>query len=435
MMWASQFTAGQEPEATMAVGTRGLKIGAACVFTALAVGVTAQTHVTPPNLNTLGDCRMYDTSTTAVTVAGNITVTVNTVSSFDPWAARMTSNVNYSDSRGLRSSFVQVTTYDSTREFVAEAVRLESPAPPNQGARVNVVPPLQRFRTTVATGQTAFTMTNYFDAAGRVDHVTNSNQYGSIRTTYNAWDDSGRPTRGTEQGPQASYTVSIAYDDLARTSTTTKTTRGITTVGTQAFTVDGNPTVFHQTINSGMPASTTTTTSGGTQKVCVGDQRAAPMPRLAPNSPSPNGSVMGTIGGQTFKATGVQSSYGSPILQIGAGDGKYLLSLGVSVTQGPGEYNAGMPDTDAMRKMNPQTLSDTLKKYTVSVALQDTLSKAGWAASAALGSGTMTVTSISASGASGTFNLTLEPVPGTSASGPITISGTFDVRFSMTPNN
>ena len=414
----------------MAVGMRGLGIGlASLVIGASAIGVAAQTMTTPPNLNTLGDCRMYDTSTTAVTVAGNVTVTINTVKTFDAWAGRMTSAVTYSDSRGLRSSFQQVTIYETTADFVAEVVRLKSPAPANPGARVNVVPPLQRFRTTVATGQTAFTMTNTFDGSGRVVGAVNSNQSGSVRTTYTAWDQDGRPTAGTEVGPQVTMTVSIAYDDLARTSTVSKTTRGLTTVGAQTFTVDGNPTVFRQTISSGSAASTTTTTSGGTAKVCVGDRTAPPMPKLAPNTPSPNGTVSGTIGGQAFKATGVQSSYGAPILQIGAGDGRYLLSLGVSVAKGPGEYNAGMPDADAMKKMDAQTLQDTLARYTVAAALQDTQSKAGWAAGPALGSGTLTVTSVSAGGASGTFNLTLDPTPGTGASGKMTISGTFTVKF------
>lgn len=425
-MWGIQFIAGAKTEAIMVVGSRGLTIGVACALTAaLAIGVGAQTTSTPPNLNTLGDCRLYDTSSTAVTVAGSITVTITTVSSFDPWAARMTSKVNYSDSRGIRSSYDQVTSYDSTEDFVAEAVRIKSPAKPNPGPRVNIVPPLQRFRTTVATGQTSFVLTNSFDGSGRVSGASISNSYGTIKTTYTAWDDSGRPTAGTEQGPQNTMSVSIKYDDLSRTSTTTKSTRGITSVGTQQFTVDGNPTVYRQT---GAGLSTTTTTSGGTQKVCIGDQKAAPMPKLAPNGPTPNGSVTGSFGGQAFKSTGVQAA-GGPILQIGAGDGRYLLSLGVPVTNGPGEYMAGMPDMEAMKKMDPQTLSELLKKYTATAVLQDTISKAGWAAGPTLGSGSINVTSISGGGASGTFNLTLEPTPGTSASGKMTISGTFNVKF------
>jgi YD repeat-containing protein len=380
-----------------------------------------------------GQCRTYDTSTTAVTVAGPLTATVTSAGVYDPWARRFTQNVTYSDNRGIRYSYVQVTTYQSAEDFIAEVVRLKAPAPLSSnptGPATNIVPPLTRSLGTTASGTMAFTLENTYDTQGRLTQVVSTVPQGSVTTRYTAWDSFGRPTSGTLQSAASSSTLALAYDDKARTLTTNPSTRSLLAVGTRTFDGNGNPTLYMQRA-SVCPVSTTTTTSGSTATACLGDMRVPTAPAVAARpGPSPNGTLSGSIGGSPWAATlGVQAGFVSPILSVGGGDNRYLVSCGLAVNRGPGEYTTGSVDPDKVRTMDQEAFKETFASNTVIATVFDSVTKRAWQASPTFGSGTLTVTSLSGTGASGSFSLTLEPTPGTGASLRLAISGTFNVRF------
>lgn len=225
-------------------------------------------------------------------------------------------------------------------------------------------------------------------------------------------------------------TLTLSYNDQARSSTTTTTTRGLAAVGTQTFDENGNARLYVQRVNGS--AVSTTTTAGTQATTCLGDKNVPTAPKLAPVGPSPNGTFSASIGGTPWTASlGVQATYASPILSVGGGDKRYLVSVGLSVNRGTGEYTTGSIDPDKLRAitMNEEAFKETFARNTVVATLFDTTTKASWQAAPTIGSGTLTLTSISSSGASGTFNLTLEPTPGTGAVGNRTMSGTFNVKF------
>lgn len=177
----------------MPVASKGSAVVLVCLLAGASIsGHQAATGSQPAP--TKGSCRTYDTSTTAVTVAGSVRVTVASSGVFDPWSNRTTQHVTYSDSRGIRYDYTQATTYASMEDFIAEVVRLKPPAPASSnppGIQVNIVPPLMRFPSTTASGKIAFTMTNSFDGQGRLAGSVNTTPSGAVTTRYTAWDSTG----------------------------------------------------------------------------------------------------------------------------------------------------------------------------------------------------------------------------------------------------
>lgn len=123
-----------------------------------------------------------------------------------------------------------------------------------------------------------------------------------------------------------------------------------------------------------------------------------------------NGSMSARIDGSAFNASvAIVATYSSGILAIAGTDGQgRTIGLGSQVTA-PGTYTVSAA--------NPTNFSVTT-------------GSAGWQAAINLGSGTLTVTSISATGAKGTFQFTAGPLAGTGATGnKVVTEGAFDVTF------
>jgi hypothetical protein len=200
-----------------------------------------------------GGCRTFLTAATNVTVAGNLTATVTFACGFDAPASRYTCRLNYSDNNRVRYDGVQTTSYKSKSDAVDE---------------VRVVPPLTRWLSLSQTiASVRSDLTHSFDAESRPIRLVSVTASGTITTTYRAWDTLGRPTAGTEVAPQLTTALSFAYDDTARTSTTTRIAPGYPRfVGVQAYNSDGLQTVYNTTF--GDRTSTTTTTIASTERVC-----------------------------------------------------------------------------------------------------------------------------------------------------------------------
>ena len=141
-----------------------------------------------------GGCRTYDTSVTSVTSGGPVRATVEWTGVFDPWSLRFVQNINVSSNQGAHFSYVQVSTWASLEDFIAEVVRLKPPAAlvtnPN-GPALDIVPPLTRSVSTIGNGTIALTKTNTYDSTGRLTGFTTRLAGGTITTRYTAWDADG----------------------------------------------------------------------------------------------------------------------------------------------------------------------------------------------------------------------------------------------------
>ena len=317
-------------------------------------------------------------------------------------------------------------------DFIAEVIRLKPPAvlptsPTGPQAVNDIIPPLTRSRSTLASGQIGLNKTNTFDGMNRITGFQTRSQGGTITVRYSAWDTLGRPTAGTMQSPAQSSTLQISYDDKALTQTERTTTRNLTSTMTTAFDQHGNIRSVQSTITGGQ-ASTTTWTPHSSATVCLGDRQQVKPVAPKPGA-SPNGTFSGTIGGQSWTASmGVHADNMAPVVSVGGGDGRYLVSIGVAAKPGPGEYRAGPPEDVDFTKMTPEQFKDLFDHNTVVATVTDTVTKQAWQASPTIGKGTVNLTSVSGA-AAGTFSLTLDAVPGTGASGSIGFSGSFKIKF------
>lgn len=130
----------------------------------------------------------------------------------------------------------------------------------------------------------------------------------------------------------------------------------------------------------------------------------------SPTAPAPtNGAITATVDGGSFSAVTVAGTYTGGIMGLGGTDSQgRTIGIGGQIP-GPGTYPIG-PTSPANFSL--------------------TIGTASWQAAITLGSGSLTVTSISAAGAKGTFQFTAGPVPGTTASGnKVVTQGAFDVKF------
>lgn len=129
-----------------------------------------------------------------------------------------------------------------------------------------------------------------------------------------------------------------------------------------------------------------------------------------PSVPQPtNGSITAQIDGGGFTATTVAATYFNGIMGLAGTDSQgRTIGIGGQVL-GPGTFTVGVT--------SPANFSVTI-------------GSASWQAAITLGSGTLTVTSISAAGAKGTFQFTAAPLPNTTATGnKVVTTGAFDVKF------
>jgi hypothetical protein len=410
---------------------------AAVVALALASSLAAhgreggQTPAQPGPAPAKGPCRTYDTSVTAVTVGGPLRATVEWTGVFDPWSLRYVQNITFSSNQGSHFSYVQTSTWSSLEDFIAEVVRLKPPATlatnPN-GPVLDVVPPLTRSMSTVGNGAIGLTKTNSYDSNGRLTGFTTRSAGGTITVRYTAWDTVGRPTAGTMRSPTGTSTVTMSYDDKALTETQTTTTQGITSTITSTYDQFGNMRLSASSVTRGQ-GSTTTYTSHGSEKVCLGDTRKPAAPPAKPAGPNPAGTFSGTVGGQSWSAAlGVHAERVGDVVSVGGGDSRYIVSIGMSAKRGPGQYQAGALGDEDFTKLTKDQFAEIIDRDSVVATVFDTQTKQSWQASPTLGGGTVNLTSV-AGAAAGTFSLTLDPVPGTGASGSISFSGAFNIRF------
>jgi hypothetical protein len=343
----------------------------------------------------------------------------------------MVQNVSVSSNQGAHFSYVQVTTWNSVEDFIAEVVRLKPPATlatnPN-GPVLGIVPPLMRSVSTTGNGTMVFTKTNSYDSTGRLTGFAGRTAGGTITVRYTAWDTLGRPTAGTMQSPVSSSSITIAHNDAAMTETQTTTTGGITSVMTNSYDQLGNMRSSAASVTRGT-ASTTTYTSHSSAKVCLGDTKAPAAPPVKPAGPNPAGTFSGSIGGRSWSAAvGVHAETMGPILSVGGSDSRYIVAIALSTRNGPGQYQAGSIANEDFTKLTEGQFLPLIDRNSVVATIMDSQTKQSWQASPTSGSGTVNLTSLSGV-AAGTFALTLDPVPGTGASGSISFSGSFNIRF------
>ncbi len=380
---------------------------------------------------TQGPCRTYDTSVTSETVGGPMRATVEWTGVFDPWSLRFVQNVNVSSSQGAHFSYVQVSTWASAEDFIAEVVRLKPPetlaANPN-GPVLDVVPPLTRSLGTTGNGAIALNKTNTYDSTGRLTGFTTHSAGGTITVGYTAWDAVGRPTAGTMQSPAGTSTVTLSYDDKAMTQTETTTTRGTTSVMTSTYDQFGNMRGTTSTVTRGQ-GSATTVTPHASAKLCLGDLKKPAVPPLKPAGPNPAGTFSGTIGGRSWSAAvGVHAENTGAVLSVGGSDSRFIVSIGMSAKGGPGRYQAGSLADEDFSTLTSAQFTELIDRNSVVATVFDSQTKQSWQASPTIGKGAVNLSSVSGA-AAGTFSLTLDPVPGSGASGSITFSGTFSIRF------
>jgi len=378
-----------------------------------------------------GPCRTYDTSVTSVTAGGPMQATVEWTGAFDPWSLRFVQNISFSSNQGAHFSYVQVSTFPSAEDFIAEIVRLKPPAPLStnpDGVAQNIVPPLTRSTSTTGNGAIGLSKTNSYDSNGRITGFTTRTPGGAITMQYSAWDAIGRPTAGTMQTPAGPSAQTIAYNDGARTMTESTTTRGITSVMTYAYDESGNLRSTTSSVTRGQP-SVTTVTPHSSAKVCLGDLRPVTPPAPKPAGPNPAGTFSGTIGGQSWSAAiGVSASNTGAAVSVGGSDKRYVVSIGISAGNGPGAYTAGALADEDYTKLTKEQFIELINRNSVVATVFDTVTKQSWQASPTLGKGTVNLTSL-AGAMTGTFSLVLAPVPGTGASGSISFNGSFNVKF------
>jgi hypothetical protein len=185
------------------------------------------------------NCRTYITEATNVTRSAAGSATTSYSCSHDSSTHQTTCNVTLVSSPGSRFSYAQITTYRSTADVVDE---------------VRVIPPLTL--SVKSTGGISFTLTNSYDAQGRLTRMVNTTPGSVLTTIYTAWDRFGRPTAGASDVP-----LVLSYDDAARSVTTTYQGRGVTV---QTFDANGNPTELVERFGDATSTTTTNITSTGT---------------------------------------------------------------------------------------------------------------------------------------------------------------------------
>lgn len=193
-------------------------------------------------------CRVYPTSSTTTTT-GSTTGTSSQTCTHNG-AGQVSCTTSDTDSTGATSTTVSTADYASINDIVDE---------------VQVVPPLTKVQMitsniTSAAGSGTVTVNYAYDGLGKVTQMTVATVAGALTTTYTAWDPVGRPTAGTSTVPGVPFdnSVSIVYDDGARTATTTIANFAGQGVNTLTFDPDG---ILVSTSVTGLGQSMTTTTT------------------------------------------------------------------------------------------------------------------------------------------------------------------------------
>jgi hypothetical protein len=231
-----------------------VRVSSVLVVVTLSIGCggagTSSTPVSPTDPGqTSGVCRNYASSLTATTTTtftgqNPSVATQNITTSYNPATNQFSAMGTGMNNNGIcRRSVSWSTTYDSVADFVDE---------------VSVAPPRTRWARQSGSvtdsgpdgpcgnGTLAATTTNSYDSQGRLVISVSTgglsfpgmaaNSTGT--TLYTAWDAPGRPTAYSPPGLSPA-SISITYDDSARTRSTAFSTGTITTT-LDAFDSDGN---------------------------------------------------------------------------------------------------------------------------------------------------------------------------------------------------
>lgn len=222
----------------------------------LFVSCSGQDSATGPSNPTSPSCRTYATAYTQLqtgSASPGFAATTTGTCSFSQSALQFSCTTRYSDTTGFSSTTTSVATYAALQDILDE---------------VAVIPPLKRLVSFTGTtaGQGTGTTTYTYDSQKRLTRESGSN----TTTTYSAWDNPGRPTAAVTTSPNSTTTLSMSYNDSARTLTTSNTqTTGATTVTTsctQTYDANGNQISYL----CGSTAPGTGTTTGATSITSTG---------------------------------------------------------------------------------------------------------------------------------------------------------------------
>ena len=229
-------------------------------LTALAA-IGGDQHGQTPNPK---HCRTLATALTIRSTGPGVSLEIATTCTYDNATSKATCTSKSRDRRG-DSTTVAVISFESIDHAIAET---------------QVIPPLRRsLRTDTTTrdrtGSRATSLVNSYDARGRLIREVGSAD--PIRTqpvsttkyttTYSSWDSKGRPAAATTVHPGGRTATTIAYNDAARTQTTTSLTGGQRTVCQMTFDQDGN--AIATSCNAGGISQTQSkTTINKTERIC-----------------------------------------------------------------------------------------------------------------------------------------------------------------------
>jgi YD repeat-containing protein len=219
----------------------------------------AKSDLTGPSDQT---CRTYATQfTRQITTASFVSPPEVSTCRFDESSRTLTCEGALSRFSGCVGTLTTKATYRSTADFVDEASTV---------GRTFHVQDVESFFASCAESGTG-TVNFAYDAQGRLTERIAVLPGSRVTAIYTAWDGSGRTTRGTvgvEGG--APCTLSIAYNDSARTMVTTATCPALSTSSVETLTYDTNGNIVRsQHAGSGREDSTEIRTIDRTDRVCT----------------------------------------------------------------------------------------------------------------------------------------------------------------------
>jgi len=212
----------------------------------------------PGGFATVQDCRSMATEATTRSKGPGFSADTTTTCPYDKATNQSTCTNFYTDSVGTSTTTVSVTTFASLLDAIDE---------------IKVIPPRRRsLRTdttaTASRGSTTSSLANTYDRQNRlVQEAGESSAGGTFTTTYTSWDEAGRPTAGKTVTRANINSLTLAYDDRARTVTTTTDTGSQRLVCVLTFDANGNPAATSCKGPGGMANGSTTSTMP-TEKIC-----------------------------------------------------------------------------------------------------------------------------------------------------------------------
>ena len=204
------------------------------------------------------ECRTAATAATTRSKGPGFSAETATTCSYDKATNQSTCTNKYTDNFGTSTTTVAVTTFASLADAIDE---------------IKVIPPRRRsLRTdttaTGARGASTSSLANTYDQQNRlVQEVGESSGGGTFMTSYTAWDEAGRPTVGKTVTRGNINSLTLSYDNAARTITTTTDSGIQKLVCVLTFDANGNPAASSCKVPGAMTNASTTTTTAS-EKIC-----------------------------------------------------------------------------------------------------------------------------------------------------------------------